>query len=38
MYFNTFIKNNMYEATVLKFALKNKYSCKTSVIEYKYRL
>ena len=37
MYFNTFMKNNMYEATVLKFALKNKYSCKTSVIEYKYR-
>ena len=37
IYFNTFIKNNMYEATVSKNALKNKYSCKTSVIEYKYR-
>ena len=37
MYFNTFIKNNMYEATVLKYALKNTYSCKTNVIEYKYQ-
>ena len=37
MYFNTFIKNNMYEATVLKYALKNTYGCKTNVIEYEYR-
>ena len=37
IYFNTSIKNNMYEATVLKNALENNYSCKTSVIEYKYR-
>ena len=35
IYFNTFIKNNMYEATVLKNALKNTYSSKTTVIEYK---
>ena len=27
----------MYEATVLKNALKNTYSCKTSVTEYKYQ-
>ena len=27
----------MYKATILKYALKNNYSCKTSVIEYKYR-
>ena len=31
------LKKNMYEATVLKNALKNRYSCKTSVIEYKYQ-
>ena len=37
IYFNTLIKNNMYEATVLKNALKNTYSCKTSVTEYKYQ-
>ena len=34
LYFNTIIKNNMYEATVLKNALKNTYSCK---IEYMYQ-
>ena len=27
----------MYEATVLKYALKNTYGCNISVIEYKYR-
>ena len=27
----------MYEATVLKYALKNTYGCNTGVIEYKYR-
>ena len=37
IYFNTFIKNNMYEATASKNALKNTYSCKTSVIDYKYQ-
>ena len=37
LYCNTFIKNNMYEATVLKNALKNTYSCKTNVNEYKYQ-
>ena len=36
-YSNTLIKNNMYEATVLKYALKNTYNCNTGVIDYKYR-
>ena len=36
-YSNTLFKNNMYEATILKYALKNTYGCNTSVIEYKYR-
>ena len=37
IYFNALIKNNMYEATVLRNALKNTYSCKASVTEYKYQ-